>query len=145
MPLILVLVLLELLMEPVTVVTPMAGAAVSLVTVFVSWVVFPTESVAVTVYVTVPLFNMLRLFPVIDQVPLEFTMVVLVIVCVPSLTITEIEAPISPVPLIAVLVTLDKLTGLVTEVMATAGGVASLVVVNVVLAALLPVSSELAV
>jgi len=88
---------------------------------------------------------MLRLFPVIDQVPLEFTMVVLVIVCVPSLTITEIEAPISPVPLIAVLVTLDKLTGLVTEVMATAGGVASLVVVNVVLAALLTVSSELAV
>ena len=57
--------------------------------------------------------------PVIDQVPSEPIVVVWAVVeFVPSVTTTEIEAFASPVPLIDVLSTFDRLIGFVTDVMA---------------------------
>lgn len=82
--------------------------------------------------------------PLIDQVPPEPTVVVLATVeLAPSLAITEIVAPTSPVPLIDVEAALAVLMGFVTLVTATAvtvSFVAFLVVDAELLSASVPVT-----
>ncbi len=76
--------------------------------------------------------------PLIDHVPPEPTVVVLAAVeLVPSLAMTEMIAPTSPVPLIDVEVAFAMSIGFVTLVTATAGGMVSFVAVFVTDAELL--------
>jgi hypothetical protein len=67
------------------------------------------------------------------QVPLEATVAVCaVVVWVPSVAVTETVTPTVPVPLIEVLVTLELVIGLVTDVIERLGPTVFLVVVLVV-------------
>ena len=78
----------------------------------------------------VPSFSEVTLIPLIVQVPAEPTVVVWAEVeFVPSETTKEIVAPTSPVPLAVVAASFVLLTGLVTDVIATAGATVSLVAV----------------
>lgn len=84
--------------------------------------------------------------PPILQVPPAPTVVVLAaVVWVPSVTVTEIVVPTSPVPLIEAEVAFDALIGLVVELIPTAGATISLIEVFVVLAELPTVSVAVAV
>jgi len=103
-----------------------AGDAVSFVVVRELVEVLPAASLAVTVYVIVPSASALVLMPSTDHVPLLVTVVVTaVVVLVPLLATTEILAPTSPVPLAVVFAAFAALIGLVTELIATDGGVVS--------------------
>ncbi len=94
----------------------------------------------------VPSVSELTLMPLILHVPPAPTVVVFaVVVWVPSVGVTEIVAPTSPVPLIDVEGTFDALIGLVTELTPTAGATVSLVEVLVAVAELPEVSVAVAV
>lgn len=106
--------------------------SVVLVLVSVACDVFPLVSVAVAVYVIVPSLSPLTLMPLTTQLPADVTVVVCgVVLVVPSVATTEIVAFAVPVPLAVVLVSLETVIGLVTDVMATDGAVAAFVVVLV--------------